>query len=113
VADLPKFQPYNLEDAEEFMTRALTRGEDEYLRRVIPYEDGHFRAVFRPGYFVRQPGAIEPTKSQWNTFKKHLKRMNKLVFVFREHGTIDCEDGEPGCVYVDFGFFAELPPQRE
>lgn len=102
---LPKFQSRPLGNVKTFMNRALTRGDNTSLRDVIAHKDGHFRVVFDKSYFALAEGAAEPTKSQWSTFKKHLKRMDAKLFVFKEHGTVSC--GEDECYYVDIGFFAE------
>jgi hypothetical protein len=103
--ELPKFQPRNATAVRGFITRALTKGDsDTLLRDLIAYKDGHFRAVFDKRYFVLGEDVTEPSKSQWNTLKKHLKRMDPKIFIFKEHGTVAC--GEDECYYVDFGFFS-------
>lgn len=113
MKELPEFRarPYELVLA--FATRAFTigqRAEESYLRRLIAYEDGHYRALFAPSYFLLADGRKEPTKSQWNTLKKHLKRIDPLVFTFKDYGSAWCEDDQTEtCLYLDFGFFAEMP----
>lgn len=73
------------------------------------YNDGHFRAVFRPDYFNLPAGTQLPTKSQWGTLKKKLKRHYRQVFIFKDWGTVPCssETGEQPCFYLDFGFLKE------
>lgn len=77
---------------------------------LVEYDDGHYRALFKPGYFVLSDDQPAPTKSQWNTLKKHMKRMNPDVFLFKEHGEVSCGDSQ--CFYVDFGFFAQHDSPR-
>jgi Uma2 family endonuclease len=71
------------------------------LKQLVSYDDGHFRAYFNPDYFT----GADPSKSQWNTLKKRMKRINPQVFVFKNHGESTGEEGER-LLYVDFGFFA-------
>ena len=75
--------------------------------KLEKYEDGHFRAIFKSSYFTLQEGRTEPSKSQWSTLKKKMKRHNKNVFVFKETGQIACNPSQVSdtCFYVDFGFF--------
>lgn len=78
--------------------------EETHLRQLIAYEDRHYRAVFDLRYFG---SAAPPTKSQWNSLKKKLRRYDKRVFVFKEAGTTACEpsSGAAECGYLEFGFF--------
>lgn len=104
---LPKFTIPPRPMVESYITRVLTHPHGAaYLRDLIAYDDGHFRALFDPGYFVLPEGQTEPSKSQWNTLKKRMKRINPQVFIFKETGFAACDDPTP-CAYVDFGFFAE------
>lgn len=103
-SELPRFVRPPLTLAESYAAQVFSHGEDAYLHDLIAYEDGHFRAVFRLDYFKLQSGTIEPSKSQWNTLKKRMKRINRGVFIFREHGYIESAEVRYG--YVDFGFFA-------
>lgn len=76
------------------------------LVQLHEYNDGHFRAVFERDYFVLQDGNDAPSRSQWSTLKKKLKRRDRSTFVFKETGTTSCrETGEETCYYLDFGFF--------
>jgi hypothetical protein len=72
------------------------------------YDDGHYRIIFKSIYFVLQGDNTAPSKSQWSTLKKKMKRHNKGVFIFKEVGKVDCEieAADYACYYVDFGFFA-------
>jgi len=105
-------------DLPEFETRTIAQVQP-YARSVFgdslvtlqPYEDGHFRAIFQKTHFTIHEGATEPSKSQWNTLKKQMKRRNRGVFIFKEHGKVACPEGQQEddtddeCYYVDFGFF--------
>ena len=69
-------------------------------------DNGRCRAIFKKSYFVLQGDNTEPSKSQWSTLKKKLKRHNRGVFVFKETGEIACSpESETMCYYLDFGFF--------
>ncbi|NDJ61937.1 MAG: hypothetical protein GYB67_12475 [Chloroflexi bacterium] len=106
MRDLPEFAPTPTEKARAYIAHVLTvRGSQKtQLRDLIAHEDGHFRAIFDPAYFILPPEQTEPSKSQWNTLKKRMKRVNPLVFVFKAHGEVECgPDGR--CYYIDFGFF--------
>jgi hypothetical protein len=99
---LPTFKTTSKQEAERFIRTALTRGDMIALIRLHSYPDHHFRAVFDPNFFVLAEDRSKPSKSQWNTLKKRLKRMNKQVFVFKDHG-----ETEDGYFYLDFGFFQD------
>ena len=108
---LPQFHRRSFNYAQRYAARALTNERQANATRLvqlIPYPDGHYRAIFKQDYFVLPEGQAEPSKSQWNTLKKHMKRMESDVFIFREHGETDCAPGER-CYYVDFGFVAHKP----
>jgi hypothetical protein len=77
--------------------------EKSYFRGLTAYKDGHFRLAFILDYF----GKVEtPTKSQWKSLKKKLKRHDKRIFVLKEHGVITCNSPIERCGYVEFGYFA-------
>ncbi len=106
---LPAFQKVHRRFAVRFINDALSGPRGACLINLIEYEDHHFRAVFRRSYFEMNAGADMPSKSQWNTLKKKLKRRNHSVFVFRKYGAINCgknaaAKGEQDCLYLDFGF---------
>lgn len=75
--------------------------------RLIEYDDHHFRVIFKSTYFVLQDDNTEPTKSQWATLKKKMKRHNKGVFIYKDTGLVDCgfENSDSECYYIDFGYF--------
>jgi len=105
VKDLPQFKVRKQEDVVEFITRVLTqpnKPEVSYFRRLVEYEDGHYGVEFSLGYFI---STEVPTKSQWNSLKKKLKRRDKKVFVFKKHNVILC-DASAWCGFLEFGFFA-------
>lgn len=110
MSDLPQFQ-----QRKTFQVLPIIQGVfSGHLLRLEPFEDGHFRAVFRPDYFVMQGDATEPTKSQWSSLKKRIKRRDHRIFVFKEYGTVLCQadaetaDSTKQCFYIDFGFLKDL-----
>jgi hypothetical protein len=105
MSDLPKFQKRVYQGVHNYIARVLNRGEepeDTSLQELTAYEDGHYRAIFRQDFFVLQDGESEATKSQWNTLKKRMKRIDKRVFIFKAYG--ECPCGDTVCLYIDFGF---------
>lgn len=104
--DLPEFEKREMYLVLPFAKQIFGKN----LIKLIPYDDGHYRAIFKPSYFTMADGQSNPSKSQWSTLKKKFKRHNKGVFLYRETGKIQCNDqnpaDEPQCVYIDFGFFA-------
>jgi hypothetical protein len=105
-SELPRFAKRKPEQVEAWIRTALTNprtASTSALRALIAFEDGHFRAIFSPTYFALAEGAAAPSKSQWNTLKKHLKRIEPRLFIFKEHGAVEFQ-GE-ACLYLDFGFF--------
>jgi hypothetical protein len=122
--ELPEFQKRKVFEVLPYANKVFTATHDgrNHLIRLIPFPDGHFRAVFHAEYFQLQSDQSQPSKSQWGTLKKKLKRHNRQVFVFKAFGTIDCNQKTPGkpitspavdddepaskqCYYLDFGFF--------
>lgn len=106
--ELPEFRKTKYNYAMTFINSVLMGGDGASLVSLEEFDDFHFRVVFKISYFQLADGIDEPSKSQWNTFKKKMKRRNHSVFVFREYGVIDCGKtnkpiNEP-CVYIDFGF---------
>ena len=105
MTDLPKFKAYKHEDVIIFITRVLShpnKSEETFFQRLIEYEDGHYAAEFSLSYFV---ATDKPTKSQWTSLKKKMRRHNKKIFVFKEYRLVICGDSLQ-CGYVEFGFFA-------
>lgn len=103
--ELPSFSKRPQDMVQRFAVRAFTHpGGDGHsdLLHLIAHDDGHYRALFAPAYFILSEGQTEPSKSQWNTLKKKLKRLDKQAFVFKEHGTTE-HQGKT-LYYLDFGF---------
>lgn len=111
--ELPEFATRKLHFVMPYMTKVLAAPGGSALLKLIPYDDGHFRAVFKSTYFELQPDTTEPTKSQWSTLKKKMKRHDGRVFIFKTHGETDCAaaagntsaNRDYKCLYIDFGFF--------
>ncbi|MCB9450310.1 MAG: hypothetical protein H6672_02660 [Anaerolineaceae bacterium] len=106
MKDLPEFKPRDRETVLKFVSAMLTNehvGSETHLKALESYPDGHYRVIFDPTYFALPPDQTEPTKSQWNSLKKKLKRHDPKVFIFKEHGEIEREGHS---FYLDFGFFA-------
>jgi hypothetical protein len=100
--DLPEFEKRPQYQVLPYVKEVFTKN----FARLIEYDDGHYRVIFKSSYFVLPEGAEEPSKSQWGTLKKKMKRHHKGVFIFKETGKADCEGGQGDCYYLDFGFFA-------
>lgn len=108
MKELPNFKPRRYEQVKSLMNHIFINervSEESHLVELVEYDDGHYRAVFHPAYFVLADGATEPSKSQWNTLKKHVKRYDEKLFIFKEYGKVAC--GNAICYYLDFGFFTE------
>src|SRR5947207_3088212 len=100
--ELPEFKSRSRDDVLAYITLMLTNHAGVVaLHELKQYNDGHYRAIFRPEYFAQ----AEPTKSQWNSLKKKMKRHDDKVFIFKDHGEINCPPAK--CYYLDFGFFAK------
>lgn len=112
MKNLPEFHHRSHERVLSFLTVMLTNehlSNQTHLKHLEEYPDGHYRAIFDPAYFALPPDQPEPSKSQWNTLKKKLKRHDQQIFIFKEHGTVQ-QDGRS--FYLDFGFFAYERPER-
>jgi hypothetical protein len=107
MSNVPRFRKRRRDMVESFAARVFSKADNAtHLRRLIGFEDGHWRAVFEPAYFTLTEGRTEPSKSQWNTLKKRMKRIDPSVFIFREYGDTHCDpESDATCLYVDFGFF--------
>ena len=108
-SELPDFRKVKRSYAAALINSVLSGAGGPSLVRLIEFEDHHFRAVFKPSYFQLAEGADSPSKSQWNTLKKKLKRRNRSVFIYRQYGQTACPDSKSGkagqaCLYLDFGF---------
>ena len=105
MKDLPEFKAHKHEEVVMFITQVLThpnKPEETYFRRLVEYEDGHYGAEFSLSYFA---STDIPTKSQWNSLKKKLKRHDKKAFVFKDYSIVPCADSV-SCGFVEFGFYA-------
>jgi hypothetical protein len=101
MQELPNFQDVPPGYAHNYAQTVLGNS----LRELLPQPKGYYRALFDVTYFTIQPGNDKPSKSQWNTLKKRMKRINRGVFILREYGEI-AYDGETLC-YIDFGFLQD------
>jgi hypothetical protein len=98
---LPDFREVTLDYAERYAQQVF----GDALHAVAAQAGGYFRATFGEGYFTIQPGNDAPSRSQWNTLKKRMKRVNRGAFVLKETGTTAA--GDDVHYYVDFGFLRE------
>jgi len=108
--DLPEFKKVKTSYAQQFINGVLVGAGGGSLIKLEVFEDNHFRAIFKQSYFQLAKDNDMPSKSQWNTLKKKIKRRNHSVFVFREYGQIACGEEMPDsvvCLYLDFGFLYE------
>ncbi len=109
MRDLPPFKRRNRAEVAAFVAPLLIGEQNTGVSAMIDlleYEDGHYRVLFKPSYFVLKEGQTAPTKSQWNNLKKKLKRHEATVFVFKAYGNVGAEEPQ---YYLDFGFLPELP----
>lgn len=109
MKELPKFKREGRQMVERLLTQVFTHPNEpevSYFRRLVTYDDGHYGVVFSLDYFV---DTDVPSKSQWNTVKKKLKRHDTRIFVFKEHQIVACEDAgaKKRCGQIEFGFFVE------
>jgi hypothetical protein len=112
MSQLPEFRKCRYDQVHGFASRAFynaRQSSSSRLVQLITYDDNHYRAIFRKDYFALPEGQTEPTRSQWNTLKRHMKRMDADLFVFKQHGEVPCgksvSEAGTTCYYVDFGFF--------
>lgn len=107
--DLPKFRKVKRSYAAALIHQALSGPRGAALLQLVEFDDHHYRAVFDLNHFQLAEGNQLPSKSQWNSLKKRLKRRDRSIFIFREYGRIDCESqgkslAAKTCLYIDFGF---------
>ncbi len=107
--DLPQFRKVKRRYAASIIHSALSGAQGSALLQLFEFDDHHFRAVFDTSYFQLADGNMMPSKSQWNSLKKRLKRRDRSIFIFRRYGRIDCgaeAKTQPAntCLYIDFGF---------
>lgn len=104
-SEIPNFRRVKRAYAARLIHSALTNERGSALLEIIEYDDRHFRAVFSASYFQPTAGHEGPSKSQWNTLKKKLKRRDRSIFVFRAHGLLGGQRLGAGSKYfLDFGF---------
>ena len=104
-SDVPTFRRVKRSYAARLIHGALINERGAALLELIEFDDRHYRAVFSRKYFQPTAGHAGPSKSQWNTLKKKLKRRDRSIFVFREHGVLDGPPGGSGSkCFLDFGF---------
>lgn len=109
MKELPKFRREGRRTVEGLLTQVFTHPNEpdvSYFRGLVEYPDGHYAAVFSLGYFV---DTDVPSKSQWNSLKKKLRRHDRRIFVFKEQQIVLCGnfDAAVRCGQMEFGFFAE------
>ena len=107
--ELPRFRKVKRSYPAAIINETLSGPRGSALLQLIEYDDHHFRAVFDLNYFQLAAGNTLPSKSQWNSLKKRLKRRERSIFIFREYGQIDCHThgkklAAATCLYLDFGF---------
>lgn len=104
-SEVPIFRRVKRAYAARLIHSVLSNERGSALLELIEYDDRHFRAVFAVSYFQPVAGQVGPSKSQWNTLKKKLKRRDRTVFVFRDHGKLETPADETVVRYfLDFGF---------
>ena len=107
--ELPEFRKVKRSYAASIIHGVLSGPRGSSLLELVEYDDHHYRAVFSSKNFQSAAGNGLPSKSQWNTLKKRLKRRDRSIFVFRDHGPIECgaslsDPSGATCLYLDFGF---------
>jgi len=110
--ELPRFRKVQRRYAAAIIQNALSGPGGSALLQLNEFDDHHFRAVFDSKFFQLAPGKALPSKSQWNTLKKRLKRRERSIFIFRKYGKIDCSELAKSspvgtCLYLDFGFLSQ------
>lgn len=110
--ELPHFRNVRRRYAAAIIHDALSGPRGYALLQLTQFDDHHFRAIFDSKFFQLPAGEELPSKSQWNTLKKRLKRRDRSIFIFREYGPIDCSAlAKPRaggiCLYLDFGFLSQ------
>ncbi|MEL6272921.1 MAG: hypothetical protein AAFU54_31010 [Chloroflexota bacterium] len=98
---LPQFKETHKTYAVQFAQKIF----GDSLIDVHRQGNGYFRVLFEQSHFTIQPGNDAPSKSQWSTLKKRMKRVNKGVFILRKSGTTTHNDRD--VFYMDFGFLEE------
>ena len=107
--ELPQFRKVKRRYAASIIHSALSGAQGSALLKLLEFDDRHFRAVFDTSYFQLADDNVMPSKSQWNSLKKRLKRRDRSIFIFRRYGRIDCgaqakTRSAKTCLFIDFGF---------
>jgi hypothetical protein len=106
--DLPKFRIKPRQQVIHFISSVLTNpGGHSCFYKLVEYPDGHYRTMFNSDFFFIAEGRSAPSKSQWSTLKKKLKRKDHTIFIFKDCGVIECDGFSGECYYIDFGYFAD------
>jgi hypothetical protein len=109
MSDIPEFRKQPFDRVHKFMAEVLTNpqaGPKSCLRQLKVDKTTHqYRALFDPAYFALSTDRPAPTKSQWTTLRKRMKRHRSDVFIFKGHGTTMFQGKE--CYYLNFGFFVD------
>ncbi len=105
---LPEFKREARESVANLMTQVFTHPGDadrSFFRHLEEYPDGHYSVTFDLEYFK---DTAEPTKSQWNSLKKKLKRHDNRLFIFKAYKVVGCSGGDTTarCGQLEIGFFA-------
>ena len=104
-SEVPEFRAVKRAYAARLIHSALTNERGAALLELVEHDDRHFRAVFAASYFQPSAGRESPSKSQWSTLKKKLKRRDRSIFIFREHGKLAAASADKSVrYYLDFGF---------
>lgn len=108
MSSLPKFQRKPHEYAERYIRSVLTghQSDQSALYHLEEQPEGYFRAVFAPSYFTMSEGQTEPSKSQWNSLKKKIKRHHPASFVLKDYGKTQTPEGEHA-YFIQFGFLED------
>ena len=77
--ELPRFRKIQRRYAAAIIRDTLSGPRGSALLQLIEHDDHHFRAIFDSKFFQLPAGKSEPSKSQWNTLKKRLKRRDRSI----------------------------------
>ena len=104
-SEIPTFRHVKRSYVARLIHSALSNERGSALLELIEFEDNHFRVVFAASYFQLAAGSDGPSKSQWNTLKKKLKRRDRSIFIYRAHGKLQSAAAESDDKYfLDIGF---------
>ena len=110
--ELPPFRRVKRRYAASIIQSVFAGPRGSALLKLQDFQDGHFRAIFSASHFLMADDGALPSRSQWNTLKKKLKRRDRTIFIFREYGELDCSAAgitRRGitCLYLDFAFLPD------